>query len=318
MNDAPWPRNYGDLRERLQQGLNNFAPGQGRIAHLLLTDPEGTAMRSLGENAQAAGVHESSLVRFAKTLGLTGYPALVRLCREHITDQAHLVRRFDSALQGATTASPASAITALAQAAQQDQRNIAETFGRIEPEDWERAVVLLAEAPALHIIGLRKCLPVAELLAYLLHLVRNRVYHLNPPAAGLIDQLREFNQDDVFIAISIRRYTSATVSAAAEAHRRGLKIIALTDNPSSPLARFADTVFYVDGDSPHMLRSITAFIALAQALASAVALHLGARSRSQLLVDEELLDAFGVYTDTWPDLGDQDTDTRTPYQKHSP
>lgn len=298
MTDVPWPKNYGDLRERLQQGLTTFAPGQGRIAHLLLTDPEGTAMRTLGENARAADVHESSVVRFAKALGLPGYPALVRLCREHINDQAHLVRRFDSALQDAQGASSTSAITALVQAAQQDQQNIAETFGRISPDEWERAVVLLAEAPAVHIMGLRKCLPVAELFAYLLHLVRNRVYHLNPPAAGLIDQLREFNKDDVFVVVSIRRYTSATVSAAAEAHRRGLKIIALTDNPSSPLTRFAEVAFYVDGDSPHMLRSITAFISLTQALASAVALRLGARSRSQLLVDEELLAAFNVYTDT--------------------
>ncbi len=301
MNDAPWPKTYAGLRERLQQGLTTFAPGQGRIARMVLTDPEGTAMRTLAENAQAAGVHESSLVRFAKGLGLEGYPALVRLCREYISGQAHLVQRFDSALKDAASPSTDPAVNVLVKATQLEQHNIAETFGRIDPADWERAVTLLAEAPAIHVMGLRKCRAVAELLSYLLHMVRNRVHHVDPPAAGLVDYLREFNPGDVFVAVSIRRYTRATISAAHEAHRRGLKIIALTDNPASPLAKNADVVFYVDSDSPYVLRSITAFISLAQSLAGATSLKLGARSRSQLLVDEELLESFNVYDEAWPE-----------------
>ncbi|MEV8148418.1 MurR/RpiR family transcriptional regulator [Arthrobacter sp. NPDC080073] len=301
MNDAPWPKTYSGLRDRLQEGLAGFAPGQGRIARMVLTDPEGTAMRTLAENARAADVHESSLVRFAKGLGLEGYPALIRLCREYVSGQAHLVQRFDAALKDAGAKSDTPDVNVLAKATQLEQRNIAETFGRIDPADWELAVTLLAEAPSVYVMGLRKCRAVAELLSYLLHMVRNRVQHVDPPAAGLVDYLREFNAGDVFVAISIRRYTRATVNAAHEAHRRGLKIIALTDNPASPLAKNADVVFYVDSDSPYVLRSLTAFISLAQSLAGATSLKLGAQSRSQLLVDEELLESFAVYTEAWPE-----------------
>ncbi|MET3922991.1 DNA-binding MurR/RpiR family transcriptional regulator [Arthrobacter sp. UYEF20] len=99
------------------------------------------------------------------------------------------------------------------------------------------------------------------------------------------------------MAISIRRYTSDTVFAFEEAKRRGLSTISLTDNPASPLARDADVTFFVDSQGVHILRSISAFISLAQTLATSVAHKLGTESRSELLVDEQLLSALGVYTE---------------------
>ena len=82
MNMAPG--NYQELAEILRARLPKLAAGQRRIANLLLTDPEGTAFRSISETARLADVHESSLVRFATSLGLAGYPALAQLCRAQL------------------------------------------------------------------------------------------------------------------------------------------------------------------------------------------------------------------------------------------
>lgn len=294
---------YNELRERLQDRLGTLAPGQRRIADLLLTEPARVGVQSLSENAAAAGVHESSWVRFAKGLGLEGYPALVRLCREHISDQANLVRRFDRALStsalGGIDAPDVEALQLahLAQAVEHDRANIAETFSHIAPEAWDRAVTLLAEAPKVHVMGLRKVLPVAQLMTYLVHLVRRHVHLVAPLSGELIDAFKEFDAGDVFVAISVYRYTRDTMSATAEARRRGAHVIVITDTPTSPLTRHADVVFYVSGSSPYVLRSVTAMIALVQSLAGATAFRLGTSSRSQLLVNEELLDSYGVYVE---------------------
>jgi DNA-binding MurR/RpiR family transcriptional regulator len=283
------PRNYPELRAELQARMPALAAGQRRIARVLLADPEATAFRSIGETAKIAEVHESSLVRFAASLGLPGYPALVKLCRQQLAEQAQLVRRFEQAAELTETEE------LLGAAVEHDQQNIARTFARLDPESWTRAVDLLADADHVHVLGLRKCFTVAYLLAYLLHLVRPRVRQLTPSAGMIADDLRDLAPGDVFVAMSIHRYTADTVRALAEAKARGLHTIALTDNPASPLVPHADVTCYVETGGVTVLRSLSAFVSLVQVLATGVALRRG--SDSELRLDEQLLSAFDVYFD---------------------
>lgn len=296
----PTPQSYVQLRTELQERMDSLAPGQQRIARLLLSDPEGTAFRSITETAQAAGVHQSSLVRFASSLGLRGYPALVKLCREQLTEQVHLVNRFERARQHGTSEELLTSVV------EHDQQNVARTFARIDPGEWDRIVGSLADAPRVHVMGLRKCLSVAQLMSYLLHMVRPDVHLVAPTTGSLVDELRDVRSEDVFVAVSIRRYTADTVRATELARRRGARTVALTDDAASPLASAADHVLYVETGGVTLLRSLSAFVSLVQALATAVALRMGTRSRSELLQDEELLDAFEVY-DEEPDVGEPDT-----------
>lgn len=285
------PRSYDELRERLQEMHDRLAPGQRRLANLVLSDPESCAFWTVSDIARAASVHESSAVRFATSLGLSGYPALVRLCRQQLTEQAQLIRRFERATE------LGDADSLVAAAASDDQRNVARTLARVEPAVWERATDLLAGASAIHVIGMRKCFSIAHLLTYLLHLVRPKVTQLNPGAGMLIDDLRDMDEGDVLVAISIHRYSADTVRALEYAHERGLSTIALTDNNASPLAAHADVVFNVDTTSPLLLRSVSAFTATVQTLATLVALRLGTNTREELVQDERLLELFAVYTD---------------------
>lgn len=293
------PETYDQLRAALQSRFATLAPGQQRIARILLDDPEGTAFRSIGQTAELAGVHRSSLVRFAALFGLQGYPSLVRVCRQQLATKAHLVARFEQAQAHTATAELLGAVT------ERDTGNIASTMARLDHADWERAVELLADAPAVHVIGLRKCFSVGYLTSYLLHMVRPRVRQIATTTGLLVDELRDMQEGEVLVAVSIRRYTSDTVRAIEHARRAGLHTIALTDEPSSPLARSADLSFYVDTGSVTVLRSLTAFTAVVQALATAVALRRGARSRDELAVDEELLDAFAVYAEAPSSSGAQ-------------
>jgi DNA-binding MurR/RpiR family transcriptional regulator len=111
----------------------------------------------------------------------------------------------------------------------------------------------------------------------------------------IADDLRDLAPGDVFVAMSIHRYTADTVRALAEAKARGLHTIALTDNPASPLVPHADVTCYVETGGVTVLRSLSAFVSLVQVLATGVALRRG--SDSELRLDEQLLSAFDVYFD---------------------
>lgn len=282
-------KDYPELVEVLQARTPTMAPGQQRIADLILRDPAGTAFRTVGQTALKAGVHQSSVVRFAQLLELPGYPALVALCRSYVAGQASLMARFD-------TATGVEKGDLFAKVLDQDRENLTRTYAQIDRESWETVVRLVSHAPAVHVLGLRKCLSVAQLLAYLLRLLRPGVHHLAPAESELVDDLRDLKPDDVFIAIAIRRYTASTVRAIKHAHGKGLHTVALTDDQSSPLVELADHTFFMEANGVTILRSLTVFTSVCQALATAVAIERGQESRSELELDEDLLDAFAVYT----------------------
>ncbi|MEV4126221.1 MurR/RpiR family transcriptional regulator [Nocardia sp. NPDC049707] len=277
------PTTFQELRVLLQQRLPELADGQQRIARLVLDDPEGTAFRTIGQSAELAGVHRSSLVRFATMLGLPGYPALVELCRRQLAAEAYLVRRPPDA-------PPTSNDEFFTAITEYDMNNMSRTFARIDRGDWDRAVETLAHASAVHVIGLRRCLAIAYAATHQLQLVRHRVRQLGATARLLTDELRDIESGDALIAVSIRRYSSDTVRAVESAHRRGVTIIALTDDASSPLARIADVTFYVGTGSLTVLRSLTAFIGLVHALVTAVALRLESVGTDTDILDDQLLD----------------------------
>lgn len=284
------PRHYADLVSILQDDSKSLTPSQERIAARVLSDPEGCAFMTVTELAQVVGVNESTVVRFATSLGLSGYPALVKLCRDELMRQSQLVRRFD-----ALTQLTESRENLLDRAVSCDQANIARTFARIDSDTWDRAVDSLVNARRVYVLGLRKTYSISYLIAYYLRLVRDDVELLSMGSGDLPDRMRGINSEDVFVATGIYRHLKYVVKALQVASSHGAFGIALTDNPASPLSRIADVTFYVETTGVSVLRSITAFTSLAQTLVSGVSAQMGATSRSSLLDKESMINQFDTY-----------------------
>nr|WP_228047050.1 MurR/RpiR family transcriptional regulator [Saccharopolyspora sp. HNM0983] len=271
--------------------MNTLTRSQRLLAERIMSDPEGVAFMTVSELADAVDVNESTVVRFASSLGLDGYPGLTRLCRQRLQEQAQLLRRLSN-LESVVDHDR----DPLELATSYDQANLARSASRVDRPSWDGAVQALGNARGVHVMGLRKCFAPAFLLGYLLRLVRDEVAVLGQTPGMLTDELRRVAPGDCFAALSIHRYSTDTVRAFSIAKRRGATTVALTDNPASPLAGDADHVFYLDTTGVSVLRSLTAFTSVVQALATEVAAARGAQARSALLVEEELLDEFGVYT----------------------
>lgn len=283
------PGTYEDLVLVLRERETELTRSQRLLADRVMADPEGVAFMTVSDLASAVGVNEATVVRFATSLGLRGYPGLTELCRERLREQAQLLRRYDNLERLAEGGDLLDRVAAF------DTANIARTFARVDPETWRGAVRALAEAPRVHVMGLRKCHGPAYLLAYLLRMMHDDVETVDLGAGTLIDSLRRVRAGDCFVAISIHRYSAEIVRAAAWARKRGARSVALTDNPASPLAASGQYVLYVDAAGPSVLRSMTAFTSLIQALAAGVAELRGPQARAVLLEEEGLLRDFDVY-----------------------
>jgi DNA-binding MurR/RpiR family transcriptional regulator len=292
-DDPADPVSYDELVARLHHRWSSLSRSHRLLAERVLADPEGVAFMTASDLASAVDVNESTVVRFAAGLGLKGYPGLTRLCREKLSAEAQLLRRFNTVEQQRHSNDPAAG--PLAQAAAYDQANVARTLARVDPVAWSAAVTALADAPRVHVLGLRKLHSVAFLLSYVLGMVRDEVNLVGPAEGTLVEGLRRVRPGDAFVAISIHRYIRATVEGFRWAKEAGATTIALTDNAASPLVRDADHAFLVDTAGAAVLRSVTGFVALAQALANGVAVERGDDARATLATEESLLTRFGVY-----------------------
>ncbi|WP_182345927.1 MurR/RpiR family transcriptional regulator [Tomitella gaofuii] len=281
------PETFDGLLTLIHSRFDTLSPSHKQIAERIMVDPESVAFMTVSDLAAAVDVNEATVVRFASGLGLKGFPGLVALCRDRLRQQAQMLRRFENLehMEGDLRA----------HAAASDQANITRTFSRIDDATWTSAADALARAPRVHVMGLRKTHAPAYLLGYLLGMLREEVDLVTGNLGGLTDALRRVRTGDCFVAVSIHRYSTDTVRAAEFARNRGAHVITLTDNPSSPLAASGHDVFYLDAASPFVLRSMTAFTALGQALCAEVAQRLGRSARDSLLEEEELLSSFGVY-----------------------
>jgi DNA-binding MurR/RpiR family transcriptional regulator len=288
---ATGPASYDDLALRLQQGLEQLTPSHRRLAERVLADPEGVAFMTVTELAAAVGVNESTVVRFATGLGLKGYPGLTELCRERLREQAQLVRRFTSS----TTLDAAAHGDLLDLSVAFDQANVVRTLTNVDREAWAATITALARAPRVHVLGLRKSHAVAYLLGYLLRMVRDDVATLGTGPGILVEELRRVRPGDCVVGIGIHRYHRDTVRGFRWARAHGATAVALTDNAASPLARDADHTFLVDTAGVAVLRSMTGFTSLVQALANAVAVELEPEARSTLAAEEDLLGEFDIY-----------------------
>lgn len=258
------PGSYAEFATIVRRRLPKLHGGQLRIAHLLLADPEGTAFRGITEAARLAKVHESSIMRFANSLGLPGYPAIMELCRVWLAEQVRLARRAENVVS-----SPGGLPAAMLET---EQTNLARSYGQLDSAGWQRAVGMLSEASRVYVIGLRDCAAVAGLLSLRLGRARGNVLRLGD---SLVDELREFADREVLVAVAVRRYAAETVRAAEHARGRGLRVIALTDNAASPLCEVAEVSLFAETEAVGPARSLTACLSLSQALAAEVSLRLG-------------------------------------------
>lgn len=279
---------YSSLELRLQQLEDSTDEAEHRLATLFRSDPEGTALRTFAETHRLAQVTPQALTIFIESLGFNSYDKFILIFKTWLKEQLNIENQLDPETVGALS-------TLLLTVLAKERANLLKTVARINPKQWKDAVGLLTAAKQIHIIGLRKSLPVAQLLASQLRLVRPGINLLTPLEGSLTDALSALNTKEVLVAIAVKKYTRQTVRAVEYAKRRGLVTIALTDSEESPLHELADITFIAETGSVTVLKSITSMITIAQALVTATALKRGTEARSSWQTDEKLLAEFGVY-----------------------
>src|SRR5258708_5085485 len=83
---ASIPKTFDDLEPAIVESASSLSKRLQQIATYALENPSEMALETIAVVAQHAGVQPSSLIRFAKVLGFSGYSEMQRIFRLRLTD----------------------------------------------------------------------------------------------------------------------------------------------------------------------------------------------------------------------------------------
>jgi DNA-binding MurR/RpiR family transcriptional regulator len=259
---------YSTLAERIAAVQPVMSRTQHRLAEYVLAHQFRAATMTIDEFAGANGVSVATANRFARALGLPGYPQF----------RAELARGFESALAPVERlrtqlAHHASAADVFAATFQEDIHNAERSLQLIDANACERAVDAVLGAERVYIVGFGASGFLSGLLHRALCTHCRTVESLAGPGgvSQAARQISRLTADDLLIAIGFPRYLNDTVTLANAARDAGVPVLVLTDKPTSPLAPVASVVLYAHTERQSSANSEAAALTLIEALVAAVA-----------------------------------------------
>jgi len=266
---AAYPETFDQLEKAIIEQFPSLSKRLQQIASHALDNPSELALETIAQVSQRAGVQPSSLIRFAKVFGFSGYSDMQRVFRMRLTDAMPDYNERLKSLSGSEpSGEEARDVTALL-----EQFVEADIVGlrRLQQQKrlgalLERAFKLITDSETVYVVAHRRSFPIACYLAYALSQMNVRNVLVDGVGGMFMQQVSHATNRDVIIAISSRAYSPEVAQVVREASQRGIKIIAITDSPLSPLAEHATVSLEVQQASVGMFRSLAVTMTLAVTL----------------------------------------------------
>ena len=252
----------------LNSKAESLTPSQKKLLNYILANDEEAVFLNVQDLATRVKISVATVVRLAKALGYAGFPEFQQELRNLFRDKLTTVSRLQKAAQKETSEE-----NVLVKVFQQDIENITETMKQVSVDDFRQFVKALNSAKRIVIIGLRSAHSLAVLMGVALEFLQRDVWIITPGIGDMWDRLLGLRKDDVVVGICFPRYTKETVEVLRFAHENGIKTLAITDSPISPLAKYAQCVLPARCKMDSFIESFTAAMSLINAIVTAAGVY---------------------------------------------
>lgn len=278
------------LESRIREKMNEFSKGQKRIAKYIEENYDKVAFMTASKLGETVGVSESTVVRFATEIGYDGYPQLQQAMQEMIRNKLTTVQRMD------VTSSRIGDSDVLDFVFNQDIDVIRRTMEETSHEDFYHAVDAIIASRKIYILAARSALALGTFLSNYFNMLFENVLLVQSTSEGeIFEQMIHIDKRDTVIGISFPRYSRKVANAMDFAHKRGAKVIAITDTSMSPIAAPADYLLLARSDIASIVDSLCAPLSLINALIVMVTIKKSGEVKKTFEDLENIWDEYGVY-----------------------
>lgn len=281
--------NQRNVFQHIAENMNQLSKSHKKIADYLLKNANVVPFFNVATLADKAGVSEATVVRFATTLGFTGYPALQHQMQNSIKEQLTTMERLKMSSQVYNDKEKA-----IYEIFNDDMNNIKATMESLDIESFHRAAQMMLAAKKIYISANRSTASLGIFLHYYLSIILENTEMLGSYEV-LPEQLYELGEGDVVIGISFARYSSSTINTIAFAKDRGASTVSITDNLLSPLVPHSDVTLTAASDMPSFIDSFTAPLSIINALIVYLGKEREKEVEQRLSKMEEIWSKFGSF-----------------------
>jgi len=237
---------YEHLRNKLVEGYSNLSGRLQQITRYAMTHPNDMALETIAVIAKRTEVPPSSLIRFAKSFGFSGFSEMQKVFQQgllgRMSEYQKRVQNLNIEIrqQGEEVHSNLGYFIQGGIQALQSLRNT------VKDEDIVKTASIMIESDVVHIAAQRRSFPIGTYLTYALsHLgVPNML--LDSVGGMFAEQGKTIRKGDVLIAISFSPYANEVLKLAGNVKELGIPVIVISDSILSPLGLFADVCLEVE------------------------------------------------------------------------
>ena len=276
-----------DFLSRINEHFSHLSKGQKLIASYVIDHYDLAVFMTTAEIAEAVGVSESTVVRFAVSVGYEGFPEFTRALEKWYKTKMNTVSAMGKKYGKSSQSDLLNTVL------RSDMEKMEDTIANLDVEAFELAVDIILKAKKVYVVGLRTCEPLAEFLSFYLNMIRPDVVLLKTTSASeMFEQMIRIDEKDCIIGISFPRYSMRTLKAMEFANDRNAKVITLTDSVHSPMNLYSSCNLLARSDMVSIVDSLVAPLSVINALVVALCLKRPKDVRENL---ENLETVWGNY-----------------------
>lgn len=251
------------LRSLILTERAGLTPTHGRLADFCLANPLAAGTMGIEELASAAGVSNATVNRFTRRIGFDGYAGfrsaavadihrlmspeekLVAEAEYHRSDMAIVVDSFEASLD-----------------------DLRQTRDQLDPSAWAAAVSEILAAEQVVFIGFGVAALLADLFADRIAAFCRSQLILDGRGGQerVLRRAMAIGEGDLVVALTLPRYSQATLDHVAQMRSQGARILGITDAETSPLVPLCDIALLTVSQHPLLHASTVSVVAVFDAL----------------------------------------------------
>ena len=280
-----------DISQRIKNSYHTFSKGQKKIANAIMNEYDKAAYMTAARLGHYVGVSESTVVRFAGTLGFDGYMEFQRAVQELVRTRLTPNQRIEITKQRIGRGE------VLENVMESDISKIRYTLDTLDRGAFFNSVDAILKARTVYIMGARSAVVLAQMLDYNLSMIFDNVKFVHATSsAEIFEQMFSIGENDVLIAFSFPRYSTKMVGAVKYARNRGAKVVGFTDSEISPIAEHADFLLTAQSDMASFMDSLVAPVSIINAIIVEITRRREKEITARFDTLEAIWDEYGVYT----------------------
>ncbi len=270
------PESVEGLHTLIVQHQDKLSARLKVVAAWLVEHPQQVPLSTLAEIATEAGVHASTLVRFANYFGFDGFSGIQKLYKSQLMEHPRNYRERISQLKqrkdnhADNTPDKLKPARLLEEFTEGNLLALELLRQQTLAATLEAAVQTLDMAGEVFLCGLRRMYPVATYFHYTLSHLDVRCHLIDGNGGMEKEQISWAGKNSALIAITFTPYAPTTAEVVRIAAEQGCKIILITDSELCPMATLADHLFVVREAEVRAFRAINSTLCLAQTLCVAL------------------------------------------------